>query len=86
MNEEAYERDQAEEAQNDAEQEALREEACVKYEDFKPLLKEMIDHSIEIGQIDMYEFLIDDKEKIARLLSDGEWQEAIRIIDVYMEG
>ncbi len=86
MNEEAYERYQAEEAQNDAEQEALREEACAKYEDFKPLLKEMIDHSIEIGQIDMYEFIIDDKEKIARLLSDGEWQEAIRIIDVYTEG
>lgn len=81
MNEEAYERYQAEEAQNDAEQEALREEACAKYEDFKPLLKEMIDHSIEIGQIDMYEFLIDDKEKIARLLSDGEWQEAIAFID-----
>lgn len=81
MNEEASQREQEEYAQFEAEQEALREEACAKYEDFKPLLKEMIDHSIEIGQIDMYEFLIDDKEKIARLLSDGEWQEAIAFID-----
>lgn len=81
MNEEANQREQEEYAQFDAEQEALREEACAKYEDFKPLLKEMIDHSIEVAQLDMYEFLIDDKEKIARLLSDGEWQEAIAFID-----
>lgn len=81
MNEESYQREMEEQEQFEAEQETLREEACAKYEDFKPLLKEMIDHSIEIGQIDMYEFLIDDKEKIARLLSDGEWQEAIAFID-----
>ena len=81
MNEEASQREQEEYAQFEAEQEELREIACAKYEDYKPLLKEMIDHSIEIGQIDMYEFLIDDKEKIARLLSDGEWQEAIAFID-----
>lgn len=81
MNEEAYQYQMDDDAQFEAEQEELREIACAKYEDFKPLLKEMIDHSIEIGQIDMYEFLIDDKEKIARLLSDGEWQEAIAFID-----
>lgn len=86
MNEESYQREMEEQEQFEAEQETLREEACAKYEDFKPLLKEMIDHSIEIGQIDMYEFLIDGKEKIARLLSDGEWQGAIRIMDGYTEG
>ena len=81
MNEEEYQREMDDQAQFEAEQEELRETACAKYEDYKPLLKEMIDHSLDIGQIDMYEFLIDDKEKIARLLSDGEWQEAIAFID-----
>ena len=81
MNEEAYQREMDDQAQFEAEQEELREIACAKYEDYKPLLDEMIKHSLDIGQIDMYELLIDDKEKIARLLSDGEWQEAIAFID-----
>ena len=81
MNEEAYQYQMDDDAQFEAEQEELREIACAKYEDYEPLLDEMIDHSIEIGQIDMYEFLIDDKEKIARLISDGEWQDAIAYID-----
>ena len=81
MNEEAYQYQMDDDAQFEAEQEELREIACAKYEDYNPLLDEMIKHSLDIGQIDMYELLIDDKEKIARLLSDGEWQEAIAFID-----
>ena len=85
MNEEANQREQEEYAQFDAEQEALREEACAKYEDFKPLLKEMIDHSIEIGQIDMYELLIDSKDKLEKFISESEWQEAIEFMDKLLE-
>ena len=81
MNEEAYQYQMDDDAQFEAEQEEVREIACAKYEDYNPLLDEMIKHSLDIGQIDMYELLIDDKEKIARLLSDGEWQEAIAFID-----
>ena len=81
MNEEAYQYQMDDDAQFEAEQQELREIACAKYEDYNPLLDEMIKHSLDIGQIDMYELLIDDKEKIARLLSDGEWQEAIAFID-----
>ena len=81
MNEEAYQYQMDDDAQFEAEQEELREIACAKYEDYNPLLDEMIKHSLDIGQIDMYELLIEDKEKIARLLSDGEWQEAIAFID-----
>ena len=81
MNEQAYQDQMDDDAQFEAEQQELREIACAKYEDYNPLLDEMIKHSLDIGQIDMYELLIDDKEKIARLLSDGEWQEAIAFID-----
>ena len=67
MNEQAYQREMDDQAQFEAEQEALREEACAKYEDYKPLLDEMIKHSLDIGQIDMYELLIDSKEKLEKL-------------------
>lgn len=86
MNEQAYQDQMEDDAQFDAEQEALREVACAKYEDFKPLLKEMIDHSLDIAQVDMYDFLIDDKEKLNKLMSDCEWKEAIRIMELYTEG
>lgn len=86
MNEEAYQRDQEEYAQSEAEQEALREQACAKYEDYMPLLNEMIDHSLEVAQIDMFNLLTDDKEKLEKYMSDGEWQEAITFMDKLLEG
>ena len=86
MNEQAYQREMDDQAQFDAEQEALREEARAKYEDYKPLLDEMIKHSLDIGQIDMYELLIDSKEKLEKYMSDGEWQEAIAFMNRLLEG
>lgn len=85
MNEEASQRDQEEYAQFEAEQEELREIACAKYEDYKPLLDEMIKHSLDIGQIDMYELLIESKEKLEKYMSESEWQSAIEFMDKLLE-
>lgn len=81
MNEEAYQDQMADDAQFEAEQEELREIVCAKYEDYKPLLDEMTKHSLGIGQIDMYELLIDSKEKIEKYMSESEWQSAIEFMD-----
>ena len=81
MNEQAYQDQMDDDAQFEAEQEELREIACAKYEDYKPLLSEMIKHSLDIGQIDMYELLIDSKEKLEKYISESEWQSAIEFID-----
>lgn len=86
MNEQAYQDQMDDDAQFEAEQEELCEIACAKYEDYKPLLDEMIGHSLDIGQIDMYELLIDSKEKLEKFISDGEWQEAITLMDKLLEG
>lgn len=85
MNEEASQREQEEYAQFEAEQEELREIACAKYEDYKPLLDEMIKHSLDIGQIDMYDLLIDSKEKLEKFISESEWQSAIEFMDKILE-
>jgi hypothetical protein len=85
MNEESYQREMEDQAQFEAEQEALREEACAKYEDYKPLLDEMIEHSLDIGQIDMYELLIDSKEKLEKFMSESEWKSAIEFMDKLLE-
>ena len=85
MNEQAYQDQMDDDAQFEAEQEELREIACAKYEDYKPLLDEMIKHSLDIGQIDMYELLIDSKDKLEKFISDGEWQEAITLMDKLLE-
>ena len=85
MNEEASQREQEEYAQFEAEQEELREIACAKYEDYKPLISEMIKHSLGIGQIDMYELLIDSKEKLEKFISESEWQSAIEFMDKLLE-
>ena len=85
MNEEASQREQEEYAQFEAEQEELREIACAKYEDYKPLLDEMIKHSLDIGQIDMYGLLIDSKEKLEKFISECEWQSAIEFMDKLLE-
>ena len=85
MNEESYQREMDDQAQFEAEQEALREEAFAKYEDYKPLLDEMIKHSLDIGQIDMYELLIDDRDKLEKFMSESEWQESIAFMDRLLE-
>ncbi len=85
MNEEASQREQEEYAQFEAEQEELREIACAKYEDYNPLLDEMIKHSLDIGQIDMYELLIDSKDKLEKYMSESEWQDAIDFMDKLLE-
>ena len=85
MNEEEYQREMDDQAQFEAEQEALSEIACAKYEDYKPLLSEMIKHSLDIGQIDMYELLIDDKDKLEKFISESEWQSAIEFMDKLLE-
>ena len=81
MNEQAYQDQMDDDMQFEAEQEELREIACAKYEDYKPLLDEMIKHSLDIGQIDMYELLIDSKEKLEKYMSESEWQSAIEFMD-----
>ena len=85
MNEEEYQREMEDDAQFEAEQEELREEAFAKYEDYKPLIDEMIKHSLGIGQIDMYELLIDSKDKLEKFISESEWQEAIEFMDKLLE-
>lgn len=86
MNEEAYQDQMDDDAQFEAEQEELREIACAKYEDYNQLLDEMIKHSLDIGQIDMYELLIDSKDKLEKFISDSEWQPAIEFMDKLLEG
>ena len=86
MNEQAYQDQMDDDAQFEAEQEELREIACAKYEDYKPLISEMLKYSLDIGQIDMYELLIDSKDKLEKFISDGEWQEAITLMDKLLEG
>lgn len=86
MNEEEYQRDQEEYAQFEAEQEELREQACAKYEDYMPLLNEMIEYTLEVARVDMYDFLIGDKEKLEKYMTDGEWQEAITFMNKLLEG
>ncbi|CEN29167.1 hypothetical protein [Pseudolactococcus piscium] len=85
MNEEAYQDQMDDDAQFEAEQEELREIACAKYEGYNPLLDEMIKHSLDIGQIDMYELLIDSKDKLEKFISDSEWQSAIEFMDKLLE-
>ena len=82
MNEQEYQREMDDQAQFEAEQEALREEVCAKYEDYKPLLDEMIKHSLDICQINMYDLLIDSKEKLEKFISESEWQSAIEFMDL----
>ena len=82
MNEEEYQREMDDQAQFEAEQEALREIACVKYEDYKPLISEMLKYNLDIDQIDMYNSLIYSKYKLEKYMSDGEWQSAIEFMDL----
>ena len=84
MNEESYQREMDDQAQFEAEQEALREIACAKYEDYKPLLGEMIKYNLDIDEIDMYNLLIESKYKLEKYMSESEWQSAIEFMDKLM--
>ena len=85
MNEEEYQREMDDQAQFEAEQEELREIACAKYEDYKPLLDEMIKYNLDIDQIDMYNSLIYSKYKLDKFMSESEWQSAIEFMDKLLE-
>ena len=85
MNEQAYQYQMDDDAQFEAEQEELREIACAKYEDYKPLLSEMLEYNLEVAQIDMFNLLIDDKYKLEKFMSESEWQSAIEFIDKLLE-
>ena len=81
MNEQAYQDQMDDDMQFDAEQDALREIACAKYEDCKPLLSEMIKYNLDIDEIDMYNLLIYSKYKLEKFISESEWQSAIEFMD-----
>ena len=84
MNEQAYQDQMADDAQFEAEQEELREIACAKYEDYKPLISEMLKYNLDIDQIDMYNSLIYSKYKLEKYMSESEWQSAIEFMDKLM--
>ena len=86
MNEEAYQDQMDDDAHFEAEQEELREIACAKYEDYKPLLSEMLKYNLDIDQIDMYNSLIYSKYKLEKFMSESEWQSAIEFMDKLLEG
>ena len=81
MNEEASQREQEEYAQFEAEQEELREIACAKYEDYKPLLDEMIDNAVAVSHIEILEYCVENKYKLEKFISESEWQSAIEFMD-----
>ena len=81
MNEQSYQCEMDDQAQFEAEQEELREIACAKYEDYKPLLSEMLKYNLDIDQIDMYNSLIYSKYKLEKFMSESEWQSAIEFMD-----
>ena len=81
MNEEASQREQEEYAQFEAEQEELREIACAKHEDYKPLLDEMIDNAVAVSHIEILEYCVENKDKLEKYMSESEWQSAIDFMD-----
>ena len=85
MNEEAYQDKMDDDAQFEAEQEELREIACAKYEDYKPLLDEMIDNAVAVSHIEILEYCVENKEKLEKFISESEWQEAIAFMDRLLE-
>ncbi len=85
MNEEASQREQEEYAQFEAEQEELREIACAKYEDYKPLLDEMIDNAVAVSHIEILEYCVENKYKLDKFISESEWQSAIEFMDKLLE-
>ena len=86
MNEESYQREMDDQAQFEAEQEELREIACAKYEDYKPLLDEMIDNAVAVSHIEILEYCVENKDKLEKFISESEWQSAIEFMDKLLEG
>lgn len=85
MNEEAYQDQMDDDAQFEAEQEELREIACAKYEDYKPLISEMIDNAWAVSHIEILEYCAENKYKVEKFMSDSEWQSAIEFMDKLLE-
>ena len=85
MNEEAYQDQMEDDAQFEAEQEELREIACAKYEDYKPLINEMIDNAVAVSHIEIFECCVENKEKLEKLMRESEWQSAIEFMDKLSE-
>ena len=85
MNEETYQRGMDDQAQFEAEQEELREIACAKYEDYKPLLDEMIDNAVAVSHIEILEYCVENKYKLEKYMSESEWQSAIEFMDKLLE-
>lgn len=86
MNEEAYQREMDDQAQFEDEQEELREIACAKYEDYKPLIDEMIDNAVAVSHIEIFECCVENKETLEKLMLESEWQDAIEFMDKLLEG
>ena len=72
-------------AQFEAEQEEFREIACAKYEDYKPLLDEMIDNAVAVSHIGILEYCVENKYKLEKFMSESEWQSAIEFMDKLLE-
>lgn len=85
MNEQAYQREMDDQAQFEAEQEELREIACAKYEDYKPLLDEMIDNAVAVSNIEILEYCVENKYKLEKFISESEWKSAIEFMDKLLE-
>lgn len=85
MNEQAYQDQMDDDAQFEAEQEELREIACAKYEDYKPLLDEMIDNAASVSHVEIFEYCVGNKEKLEKFISESEWQSAIEFMDKLLE-
>lgn len=85
MNEEAYQDQMADDAQFEAEQEALHEEMLDKYDEFKPLLEEMILDSAKNCNLHRFESLISRESKLAKHMREDEYQEAIELMNRIME-
>ena len=85
MNEQAYQQEMNDQAQFEAEQEALHEEMLDKYDEFKPLLDEMILDSTTNYNRHRFESLISAESKLAKHMREDEYQEAIEFMNRIME-
>ena len=85
MNEEEYQREMDDQAQFEADQEELCEIACAKYEDYQPLLDEMIDNAVAVSHIEILEYCVENKYKLEKYMSESEWQSAIEFMDKLLE-
>ena len=85
MNEQYYQDQMDDDAQFDAEQDALREEMLDKQDEFKPLFEEMIADSAMYDNGSRFEHLIDLENKLGEHIRSDEYQEAIELMNRIME-